>query len=294
MGLAAIDKYEIQRSGEWKLLVHPERWSPLLWAQVLEILKGDSPARHPRVKGFYLAAGTKRDEFYLKTYYCPDALGKIKSLFRDSKAFCALKQGQTLQRKRFNVPPVVAAGEERKRGILMRAFLLTLGVEGLPLPIFLKPYDALPPRAGMIKQKRECLEQLATEIRRLHRLGFVHGDLTPYNLFVRSDGDGVSFFLMDNDRTRRYPPWFLQRLWKRNLLQLNRFKLPGISLQDRVRFLRSYLEKSCERQKELHLLHWLEARTRKRRAWKDRFRGEVSFRELMRWDGVFAKKTNLN
>jgi len=292
--MAAIGKYEIEREEEWKLLVDPERWHPLLWTQIVKILKCDAPGHHPLVTRFRFAAGNETQEFYLKTYYSLRMADKVKSLFRDSKAFRALKQGQALERERFNVPPVVAAGEERRRGVLIRAFLLTLRIKGVPLPIFLRSYDARPAPAGMIRQKREHLRKLAKEIRRLHRLGFVHGDLTPYNLFVCSDSNRDLFVLMDNDRTRRYPPWFYHRLWRRNLLQLNRFKLPGISLQDRVRFLRCYLEPACERNAELRLLHWLEARTRKRRAWKDRFRGQVSFRELMKWDGVFAKKTNLN
>ena len=157
--MPAIDKYESARNGEWKLLVCPERWNPLLWAQIVEIFKGRAPARHPSVSRFQLAAGNEGQEFYLKTYYCLSMRDKIKSLFRDSKAFCALKQGQALERERFNVPPVVAAGEERRRGILIRAFLLTVGVKGVPLPIFLQPYDALPARARMIKQKREYLRQ---------------------------------------------------------------------------------------------------------------------------------------
>src|SRR5215510_3458072 len=176
--MAAVGKYEIERDGEWKLLVHPERWHPLLWTQIVKIFKSDAPERHPLVSRFEFAAGNESQDYYLKTYSCLSLADKIKSLFRDSKAFRALKQGQALERERFNVAPVVAAGEERRRGVLIRAFLLTVGVKGVPLPIFLRSYDARPVPVGMIRQKREYLRKFAKEIRRLHRLGFVHGDLT--------------------------------------------------------------------------------------------------------------------
>ena len=46
---------------------------------------------------------------------------------------------------------------------------------------------------------------------------------------------------MDNDRTRRYPPWLTGKLRKSNLVQLNRLPLAHITLQDRMRFSHAYL-----------------------------------------------------
>ena len=123
----------------------------------------------------------------------------------------------------------------------------------------------------------------------MHEDGFVHGDLVPTNILARDEGDTVTFFYMDNDRTRRYPRWMPQGLWKRNLIQLNRFVLSGISLQDRMRFLRSYLGEKAWGEKEGRLLRWIEAKTRKRRRECDQVEAEVSFRELMRWNGHFTK-----
>lgn len=132
------------------------------------------------------------------------------------------------------------------------------------------------------------------EVRRLHRCGFVHGDLIPANILVQTMGDGrVRFFYIDNDRTRRYPAWLPHGLWKRNLVQLNRFVLAGISLQDRMRFLKSYLGKRSKRswgERERRLIHWLEEKTRRRRRECDRVEARVSFRELMRWNGPFSNE----
>jgi serine/threonine protein kinase len=137
--------------------------------------------------------------------------------------------------------------------------------------------------------KRECLKKLALEIRRLHQSGFVHGDLIPTNIWVQAEGSRIDFFLIDHDRTRRYPAWLPQSLWKRNLVQLNRFALPGISLHDRMRFLHSYPGVARWRKREARLIAWLEEKTRLRRFECERIKAKVSFRELMRWNGPFSR-----
>jgi hypothetical protein len=90
---------------------------------------------------------------------------------------------------------------------------------------------------------------------------------------------------MDNDRTHQYPKWFPQVFWRRNLVQLNRIPLPGITLQDRVRFLSHYLGLKEWGSKERRLLSWLERKTRQRRKECDSVDAKGSFRQLMRWHG---------
>jgi hypothetical protein len=88
---------------------------------------------------------------------------------------------------------------------------------------------------------------------------------------------------MDNDRTRRYPKWLPQFLWKRNLVQLNRLPLSSISLQDRIRFFREYSATESSAELDRPLLQWLEKRTRQRRKECDSIDPTVSFRRLMSW-----------
>lgn len=241
-------------------------------------------SHHPQTLAFAFPAGDGRKEYFLKVYHRPSFPGNFKDCLRDSKAFRALKQGEALSDLGFHVPVTVAAGEERRARFLARAFLLTVKVEGTSLPLFLRePF----PRAS-VRKKRVHLKQLAQEIRRMHDEGFVHGDLVPSNILVATEGERMAFYTIDHDRTRRYPPWLPQRLWKRNLVQLNRFILAGISLQDRMRFLKFYLGRPSWGKKERQLLLWLETKTRKRRRECDRVEGAVSFRELMRWNGPFA------
>jgi hypothetical protein len=135
------------------------------------------------------------------------------------------------------------------------------------------------------QEKKQATKSLARLIRRFHDLGFVHGDLVPSNIFVLARACGeLEFCFMDNDRTRRYPRWLPQGLWKRNLVQLNRFPLPGVSLQDRVRFFRFYTNRQRRSAADDRLLRWLEARTRRRRKECDAVDATIDFRRLMRWE----------
>jgi hypothetical protein len=280
--------FQLYREGDWTLVVRSQMWSQDLWAEVLRHLTAEVPTHHPQIKRIYLPPDGGDRVFYLKIYYPSGPQGMIKDLFRSSKAIRALKQGEALVKNGFHAPLAAAAGEERKLRFVRKAFLLTTGIEGTSLRLFLKERCSYPLDSTLLKQKRKSLEQLALEIRRLHQCGFVHGELTPSNIMLQRREKEITFFFMDNDRTKRYPRWCPHVFWKRNLLQLNRFVLSHISLQDRVRFLRSYLGVGVWGRKERQLARWLEQNTRRRRLECDGVEAPVSFRELMRWNGPFG------
>jgi hypothetical protein len=283
-----VTRYRFFKDGRWRLLLNPERWTPELWARISGILEDQPPSSHPRTTRFRYPDADGGEEFYLKIHYPLGALDKFKNFFRFSKAVRALKQREALAQNGFHAPIVIAAGEERFFGRLEKAFLLTVGLQGSTVPVFLKHDFGGHLDGASLKLKRDYLRELATEVGRFHRLGFVHGDLTPHNLFVQTGKSGLALFFMDNDRTRRYPTWLPQRLWKRNLVQLNRFILPGITLQDRMRFLGAYLGKSFPRSRKRRLVRWLEWNTRRRWLERGAKASQVSFRELLRWNGPFS------
>jgi hypothetical protein len=281
--VAPPDNYEIRRDGRWRLRVKPETWSSPLWAEIRARIAETAQDKHPRT--LRLAGG-----YYLKIYSPPKGAARIKDVMRRSKALRALKQTDALLRLGFHAPPVVAAGEERAGGFLRGAFLLMREIEGQPLIQVLRERFVPPLAAAEIGLKRRWLSRLAAEIRRMHASGFVHGDLVPSNVFVGFNPEGEAiFYFMDHDRTRRYPRRLPHRLWRRNLVQLNRIVLPGVSLQDRMRFARVYFDKARWGPSERRLIRWLERRTRRRRKECERIEAKVSFRELMRWNGPFAK-----
>lgn len=272
--------YSTLRDGAWTLWVLSECWTPALWDTVLRRLAQQTPSKHPQTLLIEPSAAGQR--YYLKTFY-PDSIGKaLKDSVRLSKARRAQRIGAELAAAGFHAPIAVAAGEKRKRRLIECAFLLTTPVAGVSLVELLQQpggADRAANRAG----KLAGLRQLAQEIRRFHDLGFVHGDMVATNIFVHGDPHPRQFFFMDNDRTRRYPQALPQSQWKRNLVQLNRLPLPGISLQDRMRFLRAYLGDEFASKGGAALARWLEEKTRRRR-WECDGATAASFRSLMRWD----------
>lgn len=271
--------------GAWSLWFHREKWQESLWHVVLALIEKQPSSKHPQTLQVKASLEAGSDVLFLKVFHGRSGVSAIKDIFRDSKAFRSMHQAAALSRLDFKVPIAVAAGEKREHRLLRKAFVLTIGVDGQSLPAFLRQHGAGVHGISLF-EKRNALKHLALEVRRLHKLGFVHGDLVPTNIFVsRSPGKESGFFFMDNDRTHQYPKWIPHTLWRRNLVQLNRIPLPGVTLQDRVRFLGHYLGLKEWGNKERQLLAWLERKTRKRRTECDSVDASVSFRQLMRWQG---------
>jgi serine/threonine protein kinase len=277
-----IEYCELTQDG-WSLKVASNAWSNELWQTILAKIHEQVPRGHPQTIRLDLSDDGQQKSYFLKIYYSRSAWASVKDWFRDSKAIRFLKQGTALLEAGFLVPFAVAAGEKRRFGILKTAFVVTLEIDGLPLPVFLEQNVVRRSAALSVTEKRMALQALARQMRRFHSLGFVHGDLVPSNIYVcRDSAKNLRFYLMDNDRTRRYPKWLPQSLWKRNLVQLNRLPLRSISLQDRVRFFREYSSESPA-QLNRRLLQWLEGKTRQRRRECDSIDSTISFRRLMSW-----------
>jgi serine/threonine protein kinase len=279
-------EYCKHRDGPWKLWVLRGKWSEELWHSVLELITEQPLSKHPQtVELPWPRHGGDDVRLYLKVFHADFGMRALKDLCRHSRAVRSMHQAAALRKFNFNVPFTLAAGEKREHGFLRKAFVLTLRVDGQSIPVLLKEHYLTASKLTLF-DKRNGLKQLATEVRRLHELGFVHGDLLPTNILVsRTEGKVSRFFFMDNDRTRRYPKWMPQLLWRRNLVQLNRLPLPGITLQDRMRFLSHYLKLKRWGKNERRLVSWLEHKTRKRRKECDSVDASGSFRQLMRWNG---------
>lgn len=287
--MAFSTEYRSYKEGEWKLWVRHAKWTEPLWRNVVAVIETQRYSRHPQILQLPSPHENDGEDLYLKLFHGSVGLRKLRDIFRLSKAVRSARQAAALAECNFHVPIPVAAGENRKYRVLRKAFVLMAEVEGQSLPVLLREQQGLPGSGMSRREKRLALAELAAELRRLHALGFVHGDLVPTNIFVsRTAQTEARFIFMDNDRTRRYPKWLPQRLWRRNLVQLNRMPLPGITLQDRVRFLAHYLQTDEWGPKERRLLSWLERKTRQRRRECDAVDSRGSFRQLMRWDGKLA------
>lgn len=276
--------YEFVPAGNWRLIAQRGRWGRDLQARVLDSIQAETWSRHPSTVEIREILDSRDRHLYLKIFHCNRGIAAWKDLARQSKAQRFWRQSLLLAEHGFNVPRVIAAGEERRFGFLRRAFVLTERVEGEAAPVFLGAWAGRASDREVLALKREGIKRFAGMIRRFHRFGFVHGDLVASNvLLFGTPRDGLKVYFMDHDRTRRYPTWLPQSLWKRNLVQLNRMPLPGISLQDRMRFLQGYLDRRKFSARDRGLARWLEVKTRRRRKECDGADPTVNFRALMRW-----------
>lgn len=281
--MPGVAEDQVVRRGDWRFVARADSWNGVLEQRVLALVRGQPFAKHPQVLRLAGSEVGLAEACYVKIFHRRAGIGSAKDLVRMSKAFRFWRQGLKLAAAGFNVPPTLAAGESRRWGFLQRAFILTGEVPGRSLPEFLHDLARTANRREYFIAKRDGASRLAQIIREFHRRGFVHGDLVASNLFVSRAADGeFSVCFMDNDRTRRYPAWFRQSRWKRNLIQLNRKPLRGVTLQDRIRFLRAYLGRSEFCAADRRFARWLELKTRKRRRECDGAE-EREFRELMRW-----------
>ena len=254
------------------------RWQAAGWRGWIDPTAGVDPVA-------CLGAATDapgRDSRHARTARLPGATGVLfVKTYRSPggwRAVRAFRMSEALRRAGLAAPEVVTAARQGRSGLL-----ITRDVEG---------EDLLAALAGGGRErgaKRALLRALGAEVARLHRAGFVHGDLVPPN--VRLVGD--RFVFLDNDRTRRSA--LLVRLaGRRNLVQLGRFVVPGLTLTDRARVLAAYADgRGLGRAARRQLARWLVQKTTARRCVIDGIPAaaatQVGFRELMRSGGRFDR-----
>ena len=280
--MVALSDYREVRAGEWRIRALDNLWSAKLQDQVLALVRAQATARHPQTIELSHQIAGQEQRFFLKVFHRMTLLGAVKDQLRRSRAYGSWRQGLALAAAGFKAPLAIAVGAESGWRVARREFILTAQIAGAPLTTYLS-HDCTG-KASPSRFKRDNLKSLARLIRRFHDAGFVHGDLVATNIFVVAQGmASLEFYFMDNDRTRRYPSWLRQPFWQRNLIQLNRMPLAGISLQDRMVFLHAYLNVNRLCAADRRFARWLEARTRQRRKQCDGADPTVSFRRLMRW-----------
>ena len=262
------------------------------WIARVEELARTTDALHRSKHAATYRWARSQGDVYVKVYHRYRRTTALKDALRPSKARHVARVSAGLATAGFRVPRVLAAGEERHGVALGRAWVATAAVAGEPVADRL----AVLARGGdwhaRLTGKRVLLAAIGAEVARLHAVGAVAGDLVPANVWV-TGADVPAITLLDHDRTRlgRAPaPW---RRARRNLVQLNRVVLAGVTATDRLRVFRAYAAgRGWAWRPARRRLRWIVAKTIARRRRFDRVvlaRGRaVSFRELMRADGPFA------
>jgi hypothetical protein len=150
-------------------------------------------------------------------------LNRIRWIFKRTRAAHVASVSEHLRADGVGVPEILLLGAERRGG---REIIVTARVDGSNLARFLKRAQLAPRRA--------VLYALGTQLARLHRAGYIHGDLTPFNIFVTGI-DPPQFVFIDHERTRRTILSRFERPRMRNLVQLGHLELGGVTNTDRMR-----------------------------------------------------------
>jgi tRNA A-37 threonylcarbamoyl transferase component Bud32 len=107
---------------------------------------------------------------------------------------------QWLQERSLNVPPLLAWGVRSNWGVMTASFVLTKEIEGADTLAEVWRRVAQAPA-----ERRQLLARLAACIGRVHRTGFIHGNLYGRNILMAT-GSG-DFYLIDFPDSRMNPPW---------------------------------------------------------------------------------------
>jgi len=160
---------------------------------------------------------------YLKVLDPIRCLDRIRWIFKRMRAAHVALISQRLRADGVGVPEILLLGAERRGG---REILVTERVGGSNLVRHL--------RGAKLASRRVVLRALGAEVARLHRAGYIHGDLTPFNIFVTGP-EPPQFVFIDHERTRRTILSRFERPRMRNLVQLGHLELAGVTNSDRMR-----------------------------------------------------------
>lgn len=147
------------------------------------------------------------EKWYIKTLnglgdYHQTLMGALKWRFRPSRAIHILKISEELERNGFSCPKVIMAARMRKWSPFGSPtdLLIMTEASGRLVSNWLTGADGLPKLEG--QARLDMLKRIGTELARLHKAGFVHGDCHPGNYYWNENDE--HFCYIDNDRTRRY------------------------------------------------------------------------------------------
>ncbi len=180
---------------------------------------------------------------YFKRYLWRSALDFIKHLVRPSRAKRAFKATLMLEKNGFEAPVVVAMGECKSSFLDRENFLATIEVEDAKQIYQFMPESAEDLTKEQLRDKRELIRVFGRTVGRMHARSIFHGDLKVVNVLARQEKKGWVFSFIDNERTKKFyrlPAW----LRLKNLVQLNVDRTDALTVTDRIRFFKSYLQEN--------------------------------------------------
>ncbi len=176
-------------------------------------------------------------EAYFKVLDPIRGLNRARSIFKRGRAAHVASISEHLRADSVGVPEILLLGAERRGG---REIIVTARIDGFNVVRHLK--------RAKLASRRVVLRALGAEVARLHRAGYIHGDLTPYNIFV-TGLEPPKFVFIDHERTRRTILSRFERPRMRNLVQLGHLNVGGVTNTDRMRVWSGYSAQLSERRR---------------------------------------------
>ncbi len=179
------------------------------------------------------ASGTPPLAIVVKQIDAPrGAWDRLRRMLSGARSEHVIRITEYLRRDGFSAPRVLLAGTHCQSGCEL---LVTQRLRGSMVTRLFNPRYA-----ADLRTRRAILRALGRETARLHQRGYVHGDLTPYNVLVTSQRP-IRLAFVDHERTRRAGMLMAKRQQLRNLVQLGHFELPGLMPRDWMRVFASYI-----------------------------------------------------
>lgn len=265
--------------GQWRFVVPecagdlPSRWRKDLVENAAAALDGrrGAPFRRSRHATTWRirAAGLSGEpiNLFVKQIDPPRGIAsRAKAGFRAKRSEHVLRISEELRRGRFGVPQVLLIGENHETG---HEVIVMSQAPGFMLTRWMNPMH---PTDAMLR--RRILRKLGAEVGRLHRAGYIHGDLTPYNVFATGDPE-IAITFIDHEGTEKTARVSINaaRNRMRNLVQLGHFDIPGVSRTDKMRVFGSYADaagwsKAGSRRSLLRVIKMIARRSKRDRAIK--------------------------
>ena len=183
----------------------------------------------------------RREVLYLKEYLYRSGWDFVKHIFRKSRGRRAFDAAEMLEDCGIETPEAIALMEKKAGPICLKNLLITREVQDTH-----QLYDYFGADSGRwfttAIQKKQFMEQYGRTIGKMHAAGIFHGDLRAGNVLAKQQDSRWSFFLLDNERTRKFRR-IPDRLRFKNLVQANML-LGNITNTDRMRFYKAYLKEN--------------------------------------------------
>jgi hypothetical protein len=191
-------------------------------------------SKFARVYKFSVRFGGTDREVYFKQYLCRSVWDFIKDLVRANRAERTFKATEMLTENGFDAPVIIAMAKSGCRLCRTTNLMVTLEIENAK-----QIYQLISDGKLETADKRELIRTFGRTVGRMHAMGIFHGDLRLGNILARHEKDRWSFFILDNERTKKFyrlPDW----LRRKNLVQVNMLPPATISNTDRMRFFTEY------------------------------------------------------